>query len=466
MSSSSPASSNSNKTFTLDPYDNLSYSTTYKIRVTTGVKDSAGNTLSSQYETSSGFTIPWTQQLGTSASDFGRGVMVDSSNNIYVTGYTAGGLDGNDFLNTSGNVDIFLVKYNSSGVKQWTQQLGTPVSDKGFGLTVDNSSNIYVTGYTGDLAPNVGGLDGNTSSGEWDLFLVKYNSSGTKQWTQQFGTSSRDEGRGVAVDSSDNIYVTGWVQGGLDGNSNSGESDFILVKFYDNGTKQWTRQLGTSLYEGGFGVTVDSSNNIYVTGWTGGGLDGNTSEGGSDIFLIKYNSSGTKQWTQQLGTSSSDYGGGVTVDSSNNIYVTGYTNGGLDNNTNSGSTDIFLVKYNSSGTKQWTRQLGTSSSDEGKGVTVDSSDNIYVTGFTSGGLDNNTNLGSKDIFLVKYNSSGTKQWTKQMGTSTDDRGYGVMVDSSNNIYVTGNTYGRLDNNTSAGDADIFLMKFNSDGVKQ
>ena len=121
---------------------------------------------------------------------------------------------------------------------------------------------------------------------------------------------------------------------------------------------------------------MDSSDNIYVTGYTGGGLDGNTNSGSSDLFLVKYNSSGTKQWTKQLGTSGYDLGYGVTVDSSDNLYVTGYTTGGLDGNTNSGGEDIFLVKYNSSGTKQWTKQLGTSSYDEGMGVTVDSSYNI------------------------------------------------------------------------------------------
>jgi len=146
-----------------------------------------------------------------------------------------------------------------------------------------------------------------------------------------------------------------------------------------------------------------------VTGYTGGGLDGNTNSGNEDIFLVKYNSSGTKQWTKQLGTSENDIGNGVTTDSSDNIYVTGNTEGGLDGNTNSGRTDIFLVKYNSSGTKQWTKQLGTSSLDWGNVVTTDSSDNIYVTGYTSGGLDGNTNSGFNDIFLVKYNSSGTKQ---------------------------------------------------------
>ena len=122
-----------------------------------------------------------------------------------------------------------------------------------------------------------------------------------------------------------------------------------------------------------------------------------------------FGQSNTKQWTKQLGTSSDDKGRGVTTDPSGNIYVTGETRGNLDGNTNSGSFDIFLIKYNSSGTKQWTKQLGTSSVDKGRGVTTDSSGNIYVTGDTEGDLDGNTNSGSVDIFLVKYNSDGVKQ---------------------------------------------------------
>jgi len=149
--------------------------------------------------------------------------------------------------------------------------------------------------------------------------------------------------------------------------------------------------------------------------------------------------------------------------------VTGYTLGGLDGNTNSGSYDIFLVKYNSSGTKQWTKQLGTSSGDYGNDVTTDSSDNVYVTGYTGGGLDGNTGMsGLYDIILMKFDSSGTKQWTKQLVTSNrqSDQGSIAFFDSSGNIYVTGRTGGGLDGNTNSGGDDIFLVKYNSDGVKQ
>jgi len=103
-----------------------------------------------------------------------------------------------------------------------------------------------------------------------------------------------------------------------------------------------------------------------------------------------------------------DYANGVATDSSGNVYVTGGTKGGLDGNTSAGDTDLFVVKYNSSGTKQWTKQLGTSSNDIAKGVATDSSGNVYVTGITGGALDG-SNAGVKVLFVVKYNSDGVKQ---------------------------------------------------------
>ena len=455
---SSPSVSNSDMTFSVKPSSSLSYSTTYKIKVTTGVEDKTGNNMSSENVTGTGFTTNyWIKQFGSSSYEEGLGVAVDSSENIYVTGFTEGALDNNT---NSGERDIFLVKYNSRGVYQWTQQMGTSSYDEGSGVAVDSSDNIYVTGYT------KGGLDNNSNSGSSDIFLVKYNSSGSKQWTQQLGTSSSESGYGVIADSSNNIYVTGYTVGDLDSNTNSGSKDLFIVKYNSSGSKQWTQQLGSSLEDYGLGVAVDSSDNFYVTGYTSGDLDNNTNSGGRDYFLVKYYDNGTKQWTQQTGTSASDYAKGVVIDSSDNIYVTGQTAGGLDNNTNSGSIDIFLAKYYDNGTKQWTQQLGTSSSEIGYGVIADSSNNVYVAGYTTGGLDGNTNSGSSDLFLVKYNSSGSKQWTRQLGTSSYDSVFGVTVDSSNNIYLTGKTDGRLDNNTNSGTSDIFLVKYNSSGVKQ
>ncbi len=139
-----------------------------------------------------------------------------------------------------------------------------------------------------------------------------------------------------------------------------------------------TKQIGTSSFDNASAVATDSSGNVYLAGRTDGGLDGNSSAGDSDIFVIKYNSSGTKQWTKQLGTVSFDHASGVATDSSGNVYIAGGTRGGLYGNSNAGSSDIFVIKYNASGTKQWTKQLGTSHYDDSTGVATDSSGNVYV----------------------------------------------------------------------------------------
>ena len=398
------------------------------------------------------------QQWGTSSSDVGRAIVLDSTNQIYITGSTNGTLDGQTHR---GNEDIFLVKYNASVSRQWTEQLGTSASEVGAGLAIDSANHIYVTGYT------YGALGTTSNQGSKDIFLAKYHSNGTQTWSQQFGSISRDEPKGIAIDSSDNIYITGQTSGILQGTTHQGGTwDIFLAKYHSNGNQAWSQQIGTSGSDSGSSLAIDSSDAIYITGSTTGLMAGSSEMRKEDLFLVKYDSSGSKQWVQQLGTSATDMGQGIAIDSSDNIYITGFTNGALDGNTHFGGQDIFLVKYDSSGNKQWTKQLGTSAEEIGQGIAIDSSDNIYITGFTNGALDGNTHFGEKDIFLVKYDSSGSKQWVQQLGTSVSEMGQGIAIDSSNQIYLTGETNGDLQGNTNIGSTDVFVVKYNSSGQLQ
>ncbi len=458
QSSSSPTSSD-NITFTLDPSDNLSFYTTYKIKVTTSATDLAGNNLASDNTTSNGFTTKYfTTFLGTSSGEEGRGIDSDSDNYTYITGGTYGGLNSNT---NSGDQDIFLVKMDNETVTHWTVQLGSSSNDSGRGVAVDTSSNIYVTGYT------EGGLNGYTNLGEEDIFLLKYNSSGTIQWTRQLGTSESDIAHGVAVNSN-YIYVVGETEGGLDNNTNSGDKDIFLVQYNASGTRLWTQQLGTTSDDVAYGVEVDSSNNAYVTGKTYGGLDNNSNFGSADIFLAKYNSSGVLQWANQYGTSSEDVAYAITHRSSN-VYLTGYTKGNLNSESNShtGSADVFIINDYDNSTYRNTVLLGggTNNAEKGRSISVDSSNNVYVTG------DNNTTNGDYDAFLAKFNSSLSAQWTDNITSdnttgSYADYGYGVMVNSDGYIYVVGNTGGEIDNNTNSGEQDVFIFKYDTSGTRQ
>ena len=195
---------------------------------------------------------------------------------------------------------------------------------------------------------------------------------------------------------------------------------------------------------------------ICMAGCSGSGGGGHGGGGGGSV---------KPHWsTQLLGTVADDVGYGAAVDSKGNIYSTGSTGGFLDGNLNAGNLDLFLVKYNPSGVKQWTRQLGTGADDIGRGVAIDGNDNLYVTGYTGGALDGNVSAGNFDIFLLKYNSSGVKQWTRQLGTISDDVGRGLSIDSKDKIFITGSTGGALDGEVNAGNFDIFLVKYDSEGV--
>ncbi len=445
-----------NDTLTISPFSGWSEGVDLTLDI--DCKDTAGNEME-QFNLFYSIENSWpgTRLMGTDKNDQATEVATDSSGNIYVTGYTEGGLDGNTY---AGYFDIFLVKYNSSGEKQWTRQMGTDSDDRATGVATDSSGNIYVTGFT------EGDLDGNANAGESDIFLAKFDSSGKREWTRLMGTDKNDSAAGAVTDSSGNIYITGYTEGGLDGNTYAGYFDIFLAKYNSSGEKQWTRQMGTDSNDLARGVATDSSGNIYATGLTYGSLDGNTNAGTKDIFLVKYNTSGVKQWTRQMGTASEDTGFNVTTDSSGNIYITGDTKGGLDGNINAGAKDVFLIKYNSSGEKQWTRQMGTVLYDFLNGVSVDSAGNIYAVGSTQSDFDGNRHIGSYDIILLKYNSSGEKQWTRQMGTLRWDYAHGVSLDSSDNIYITGYTGGGLDGNINMGGSDLFLLKYNSSGEKQ
>ena len=392
--------------------------------------------------------------MGTTGNDVGRGIALDSSTNIYITGSTFGDLDGNT---GAGLLDIFLTKFDSSGNKLFTRQFGTPFDDVGYGIAVDSSGNVYITGST------FGDLDGNTSAGLLDVFLAKFDSSGNPLFIQQFGTTGNDIGYAVAVDSAGNVYVTGSTAGTL-GASAFGLLDVFLAKFDSSGNPLFIQQFGTTGNDIGYAVAVDSAGNVYVTGSTAGTL-GASAFGLLDVFLAKFDSSGNPLFIQQFGTTGNDIGYGVAVDSAGNVYVTGSTAGTLGASA-FGSLDVFLTKFESSGNPLFIQQFGTPFNDVGYGIAVDSGNNVNITGSTFGDLDSNTSAGLLDIFLTKFDSSGNKLFTQQLGTPFDDIGYGVAVDSSNNAYITGSTAGNLDSNTSSGLLDIFLTKYNPSGIKQ
>jgi uncharacterized delta-60 repeat protein len=404
--------------------------------------------------------IPWTKLIGTIYSDHIRGITTDTSGNIYAVGQTGGVLE-NGITNT-GQADIFIIKYAANGAKQWIKQLGTPYSDSAKEVATDTDGNIYVLGSTGgDLG------DGVTNTGESDIVIMKYNSDGIKQWIRQIGTSEEDWASGLAIDSANNIYICGQTWGSFEGYTNTGSYDFFIVKYNAAGQKQWLKQAGTDASDGALDITINNTS-LYVVGTTEGEMDGCPNTGDMDLFIVKYNTDGERQWTRQFGTELYDDASCVVTDINGNIYIGGSTVGDLDgnHNANPGTIDILVIKYNADGERQWTRELGTTNLDGAYDIAIDTDGYIYVVGNTSGNLDGESNSGATDGFIIKYNTEGIKQWTKLFGSVYSQVAPRSIAIDGHNIYIAGSIGGNLDGNTNAGDSDGFIVKYNTDGIKQ
>ncbi|MBN1626698.1 MAG: SBBP repeat-containing protein [Deltaproteobacteria bacterium] len=434
----------------------LSPETTYSYRVS--AYDSAGNESARSAEAEA-TTLPiQVVQFGTSGDDFGSGVGLDATGDVYVAGSTKGTLD----APAIGGQDAFVRKFNSDKETQWTVQFGTTDMDEVNAVAVDPDGNSYVAGSTEGILKY--------SSILKDAFLVKYDPAGDEVWVNQVYSQYSEEGFAVAVDYSNScVYLAGMTSGDIYGFTNAGTLgafDLFLAKYDLDGAEEWKTQTGIVGNDIAYGVAVDGSGNVYITGQTNGDLDPNDDDsshhGGPDAFLIKFDSSGTRLWTRQWGTSDFDYGNGVAVDSHGYIYVAGITYGALDG-ANAGDRDVFLVKYDADGNQQWIRQTGSSNEDHSRAISVNSSDDIYITGMTRG-IISDINEGGTDIFLVVYDDEGNLLGETQGGSSGEDEAGGIAIDSVNScFYITGQTSGGVDGNTNIGGWDALLIKMSFEG---
>lgn len=373
-----------------------------------------------------------------------------------------------DALNVAAGTNV-TVAVTVSAPWIGTKQLGAPAAIiRQHGSATDASGNVYVAG---DV--NVG-LDGNTLTGGTDFFLSKYDKVGTKLYTKQLGApyvglnKSITIANAVATDAGGNVYVAGHTSHGLDGNTVTGTQDFFLTKFDSTGLKVYTKQLGVAAAStGATAVATDGNANVYISGNTNGGLDGNLLTGTQDFFLTKFDAAGAKVYTKQLGVAAATTTArSVATDVLGNVHVAGDTNGALDGNLLVGANDFFVTSYNAIGTKLHTKELGVAAATtHGNDVATDAAGSVYITGDTTGGLDGNALTGAQDYFLTKYDLNGLKLYTK-MGVNGSSLGRSLTINAANEVYVSGETSTGVDGNVLTGLIDFFLAKFSSAGVKQ
>jgi hypothetical protein len=452
-----------------------------------------------------------TGQVWPNGEERGNSCITDAAGNVYMVGFTSSNSDiatagahqtvyaGGPIVFGTGGYDAFLVKFNSSGVRQWATYYGGSQDDMGISCAVDASGNVYMIGSTSSTSgiATAGAHETTINDG----FLVKFNSNGVRQW----GTYFEGNGNACTTDASGNIYIVGLTNStsgiataGAHQTVMSGSGDAFLVKFNSSGVKQWGTYFGgassgASGMEKGLSCATDALGNVYMTGHTpstsGIATAGahQTIYGGSstDAFLVKFNSSGVIQWGTYYGGEGVDIGYSCATDASGNVYMAGdaqqqnlpasgiSTIGAHQSAYGGGYSDGFLVKFDSNGLRQWGTYYGGSLLDVSFSCATDASGNVYMSGETqspngiaTSGAHQTTVDGA---CLVSFNSSGVRQ----SGTYYGGIKNVCTTDASGNVYMTGYTQSNSGIATAGahqtangnnGYNDAFLVKFNGISV--
>jgi uncharacterized delta-60 repeat protein len=341
-------------------------------------------------------------------SDWARALTVDNSSNVYVTGRSYGSMT---------NYDYATIKYYPNGDTAWVRRYNgsASVNDDPHAIAADKSGYVYVTGYSMGSGTGL------------DYASIKYDPNGDTIWVRRYNgpANSHDYGNAIGVDGWGNAIVTGTSYDTV------GQLDYVTIKYAPNGDTLWLRRYKgpDGGYDEAYALALDTAGNIYVTGYSyGNGTN-------PDYATIKYYPNGDTAWVRRYDGPASgfDYAKAIAVDDSGYVYVTGFSD-----STNS-YQDFATIKYDSSGNEVWVRRYNgpNNGTDEAMALALDKSSNVYVTGYSGGG-----SLGM-DYATIKYYSNGDTAWVRRYNgpENDDDYGQAIAVDDSGNVYVAGYTHG-------------------------
>ncbi|MBD3227137.1 MAG: hypothetical protein GF329_03030 [Candidatus Lokiarchaeota archaeon] len=326
-------------------------------------------------------------EYGSSEYDDGFAITQDSSGNIYLGGITK----------KTGQYDMILIKVDQNGNQLWNRTWGGSGSEGTAGLAIDTDGNIYVTGYTA------------MGAGLFDMYLVKYSSSGTRIWNRNRGfTLKTSFGHKIAFDSSDNPYVVG-----------THDSDIIVYKYSKTGTYQWNQTWDSGDSDHGYDILIDDSDKIYLVGSAKG-----VGAGERDVVILKYGT-GFEGYTTWGGTED-DYGNSICSDATY-LYI-----GGGTWSYGPGGQDVLLVKYDTSLNQQWNSTFGTATLNETSNSIAIYQNSIYLGGNV--GMNNPID----DVLLVQMDKLVglylfNKTWDSGMGVS--DLSDGIIYNSNGYVYM-------------------------------
>ena len=442
--------------------------------------------------------LVWATLYGGNNLDGPMCVAIDSSGNMFVTGYT-GSTNfplqnaGTYYQNYTSMSGTFISKFTNAGFPLWVTHY------EGFAesIALDSKGNVFVTGITNSNnfpLQNAGTFFQDTiGGGEWDAFILKFDNTGNRLWASYYGGGGYDRGVSIKTDHKDNVFVTGWTssvnfpvqdagtffQSNYAGGHYIWGGDAFILKFDNAGNRLWATYYGGNGKENGKAIATDLNGNLFITGFTtsinfpiqnaGTFFQNNYNGTGNsfdwgDAFILKFDSAGNRLWATYYGGVDDDMGQSIVVDGSGNVFVTGVTSsanfpvydaGTFFQGALSGTfSDAFILKFDNSGNRLWATYYGgsffeeLSSTNTFSNLAIDACDNVYMS-FSTGSSDirtqpacdngyfDGTLNGSGDQFITRFSNIGELLWATYLGGNEFDIRSALALDKVGNLFMVG-----------------------------
>ncbi len=437
----------------------------------------------------------WGSYYGGIGDDRISSSAMDQNGAIYVTGHTSSlnhiatsGSHQNTFGGTTPLSDAYLARFDTNGTRIWATYYGGTGSDQGNDCALSNSA-VYIAGST--ISTNAMSTLGTHQSafggGSHDGFLAKFDFSGARVWGTYFGGDEFDIVIGCAANDSMAFIVGRTESDTLIASSGSyqttraGNEDIFVACIDSGGQLKWGSYYGDVADDLGMDCAIDQSANVYFCGTTYSSSSSFTSTGShqassggfSDGYLVKFSANGNRLWATYYGGSGSDGAVECEVDDSSFVYLTGNSSSsnaiatsGAFQSTLGGSTDAYVAKFNTNGTRIWSTYYGGTMADRGYDCAIDHQGGVYLTGYTNStnaiatnGSHQTNYAGSSDGFVVKFTAGGSREWGTYFGGSDIDRGNTCLVDASLNVFLFGETKSSSDISTFGSHQDSLNGNF-------
>uniref|UniRef100_A0A7C4U8P5 T9SS type A sorting domain-containing protein n=1 Tax=candidate division WOR-3 bacterium TaxID=2052148 RepID=A0A7C4U8P5_UNCW3 len=439
-------------------------------------------------------SLLWATYYGGDSIDVINSITTDDEGNVFITGYTRSVTfptyypGGSVYFqgNLNGKSDAFVIKFNNAGIRLWATYYGGSNYDGGTSVTTDTAGNVFVSGYTysSDFPTyNPGGVYFQVFlKGTTDAFILKFSNNGERLWATYYGGYSDERALSISSDIPGYIYMTGYTTstdfptanppGAYYQGTNAGLKDLFILRFSNNGNLLWGTYYGGSGNDQGLSIKTDKGGNIFLTGETyssnfpvydpGGVFFQGTIGGATDAFILKFNQNCAREWATYYGGDAMDIGNSITTDKYGNIFLTGETyssnfpiynpgGGAYYDSINDVPIDyceLFILKFDNNGVREWGTYYGGSYDDRGKSITTDTLGNVFICGSTvspnfptydpgNGAYYNGTYYANTECFLLGFNNNGVREWGTYYGMWSSEELFGITTDLSGNIFSVG-----------------------------